>query len=69
MKCFIHGGDRTRSILLPDRVDDYMTDEEPVAILTVPWCTSVSVEGEGNEKPWTCARDDSPGRLFPSGDP
>ena len=35
MKRFIQGRDRTQGILLPERVDDYVTDENPVRVIDV----------------------------------
>jgi transposase len=35
MKRFIQGRDRTQGILLPEQVDDYVTDENPVRVIDV----------------------------------
>ena len=35
MKRFIQGSDRTQSILLPEQLDDYVTEENPVRVIDV----------------------------------
>ena len=35
MKCFIQGSDRTQGILLPEQLDDYVTEENPVRVIDV----------------------------------
>jgi transposase len=33
MKCLIHGCDRTQVVLLPERIDDYVYEDNPVRIV------------------------------------
>jgi transposase len=35
MKRFIQGSDRTQGILLPEQLDDYVTEENPVRVIDV----------------------------------
>jgi transposase len=35
MKRFIQGSDRTQSILLPEQLDDYVTEENPIRVIDV----------------------------------
>lgn len=35
MKRFIQGSDRTQGILRPERLDDYVTDENPIRAIDV----------------------------------
>jgi transposase len=35
MKRFIHGGDQVQGFLLPEQLDDYVTDENPVRVIDV----------------------------------
>lgn len=35
MKRFIQGSDRAQGILLPEQLDDYVTDENPVRVIDI----------------------------------
>jgi transposase len=35
MKRFIQGSDRTQGILLPEQLDDYVTEENPIRVIDV----------------------------------
>ncbi|MGF6854324.1 transposase [Paraburkholderia sp. CI3] len=35
MKRFVQGGNRTQSFLLPEALDDYVTDTNPVRVVDV----------------------------------
>jgi hypothetical protein len=41
MKRFVQGDSRTQSFLLPEALDDYVTDTNPVRVVEFLWTNSI----------------------------